>query len=116
MDRRESAWAMPAGDVLDTAEVMDVPLLGLVAAGEPYQAFAVEESLSVPTTLWGGKQVFGLRVRGNSMVDEGIQNGDYLIIEPRAAAENGQTVVAEIDGCVTVKRYFRTPDGDIRLQ
>ena len=87
-----------------------------MAAGEPYQAFALDETLRVPTTLWGGKSVFALRVQGNSMIDEGIHNGDYLIVEPRATADNGQTVVAEIDGCVTVKKYFREANGQVRLQ
>ncbi len=95
---------------------MTIPLLGVVAAGQPYQAFAVEETLSVPSVLWGGKRVFALHVRGSSMIDEGIHHGDYLIVEPRAAADNGQTVVAEIDGCVTVKKYFCDADGTVRLQ
>src|SRR5574337_1313777 len=50
------------------------------------------------------------------MIDEGIHHGDYLIVEPCSTAENGQTVVAEIDGCVTVKKYHRDPNGDVRLQ
>lgn len=95
---------------------MTIPLLGVVAAGQPYQAFAVEETLSVPSALWGGKRVFALHVRGSSMIDEGIHHGDYLIVEPRAAADNGQTVVAEIDGCVTVKKYFCDTEGTVRLQ
>ncbi|HVM97353.1 MAG TPA: S24 family peptidase, partial [Candidatus Acidoferrales bacterium] len=95
---------------------MEIPLLGLVAAGEPYQAFPLDETLAVPTTLWGGKQVFALRVRGSSMIDEGIHHGDYLIVEPRQTADNGATVVAEVDGAVTVKKYFREADGAIRLQ
>jgi len=100
----------------EMSQTVDIPLLGVVAAGQPYQAFAVDDTLTVPTTLWGGKDVFALRVRGTSMIDEGIHNGDYLIVEPRATADNGQTVVAEIDGAVTVKKFFREPDGAIRLQ
>jgi repressor LexA len=107
--------ATPAA-AFDVCDTIDVPLLGDVAAGEPYHAFAVEETLAVPATLWGDKQVFALRVRGNSMIDEGIHNGDYLIVQPRVVAENGQTVVAEIDGGVTVKKLFRESDGSIRLQ
>ncbi len=100
----------------EMSQTVEIPLLGAVAAGEPYHAFAVDDTLTVPTTLWGGKEVFALRVRGTSMIDEGIHNGDYLIVEPRAAADNGQTVVAEIDGAVTVKKFYREPDGAIRLQ
>jgi repressor LexA len=111
-----SGWAIADDDGFEFCEMKEVPLLGSVAAGEPFQAFAIDETLSVPTTLWGGRSVFALRVQGNSMIDEGIHNGDYLIVEPRATADNGQTVVAEIDGCVTVKKYFREGDGEVRLQ
>jgi len=116
MDAEHSGWALTVADDFEVCKMEEIPLLGVVAAGEPYQAFAVDETLNVPTTLWGGKSVFALRVQGNSMIDEGIHNGDYLIVEPRNTAENGQTVVAEVDGCVTVKKYFRESDGQIRLQ
>ena len=116
MDAGQGGWAVTEAEDLEFCAMAEIPLLGVVAAGEPYQAFAVDETLSVPTTLWGGKSVFALRVQGNSMIDEGIHNGDYLIVEPRATADNGQTVVAEIDGCVTVKKYFREADGQVRLQ
>lgn len=115
MDGAYNAWA-EADEAFEWCDMTDIPLLGVVAAGEPYHAFPIEETLSVPTTLWGGKQVFALRVRGNSMIDEGIHNGDYIIVEPRQTAENGQTVVAEIDGAVTVKKYHRETDGSIRLE
>lgn len=114
-----AAWAVEAVEIDESFEwcdLVDIPLLGTVAAGRPYQAFRIEETLGVPTTLWGGKSVFALRVRGNSMIDEGIHNGDYLIVEPRPVAENGQTVVAEIDGGVTVKKFYREADGQVRLQ
>lgn len=116
MEAEDISRALAADDTFELCATMAIPLLGVVAAGEPYQAFAIDETLSVPTTLWGGKHVFALRVRGDSMVDEGIHNGDYIIVEPRTAAENGQTVVAEIDGCVTVKKYYRGSDGQVRLQ
>ncbi|MCK6553726.1 hypothetical protein L6Q96_03945 [Candidatus Binatia bacterium] len=105
-----------ADELMELVDVMDIPLLGAVAAGRPYRAFPVADTLAVPTTLWGGKQVFALRVRGDSMIDEGIHDGDFLIVEPRPTADNGQTVVAEVDGCVTVKKYFREADGSVRLQ
>jgi hypothetical protein len=78
--------------------------------------FSVEESLDVPESLWRGRKVFALRVRGQSMIDAGIRDGDYLIVEPSESAENGRTVVAEIDGHVTVKKLFRSPSGQVRLQ
>src|SRR6266852_5067931 len=93
-----------------------VPLLGTVAAGLPFQASPVEGTLELPAGLWGGRTVFALRARGSSMIDEGIRDGDYLIVEPRETAEVGQTVVAEVDGGVTVKRLCREKDGRLRLQ
>ena len=93
-----------------------IPLLGEVAAGKPLEMFSVEDSLDVPESLWHGRKVFALRVRGQSMVDAGIRDGDYLIVEPCDTADNGRTVVAEIDGHVTVKKLFRSPGGQVRLQ
>src|SRR4029077_11615679 len=72
--------------------------------------------IKLPSGLWNGRNVFALRVRGTSMIDEGIRDGDYLIVEPRETAESGQTVVAEVDGGVTVKRLFREKTGRLRLQ
>jgi hypothetical protein len=93
-----------------------IPLLGEVAAGRPLEMFSVEESLEVPESLWRGRKVFALRVRGQSMVEAGIHDGDYLIVEPCEAPDNGRTVVAEIDGRITVKKLFRSPGGQVRLQ
>lgn len=97
-------------------ETVDIPLMGHVAAGHPFEAFELYDTLAVPAGIWPARKVFALRVRGTSMIDEGIHDGDYLIVEPRDTAENGQTVVAEVDGGVTVKKFFRTPDGQVRLQ
>jgi len=95
---------------------VSIPLLGEVAAGQPLEMFTVEDSLDVPESLWHGRKVFALRVRGQSMIDAGIRDGDYLIVEPRDTADDGRTVVAEIDGHVTVKKLFRSPSGQVRLQ
>lgn len=116
MQGSQSSALVDAANDFECCDTVEIPLLGVVAAGAPYEAGALEETLNVPTTLWGGRRVFALRVRGHSMIDEGIHNGDYLIVEPRPTAENGQTVVAEIDGCVTVKKYYREADGQVRLQ
>jgi hypothetical protein len=95
---------------------VSIPLLGEVAAGKPLEMFSVEESLEVPESLWHGRKVFALRVRGQSMIDAGIRDGDYLIVEPCDTADDGRTVVAEIDGHVTVKKLFRSASGQVRLQ
>jgi len=93
-----------------------IPLLGTIAAGSPLPAFQVLESIDVPGGSWQHREVFALRVRGSSMVDDGILDGDYLVVAPRADIRDGQTVVAEIDGHATVKRFYRQQDGSIRLQ
>jgi hypothetical protein len=105
---------------LDEAWIMEgtiaIPLLGEVAAGRPIEMFSVEETLDVPESMWQGRKVFALRVRGQSMIDAGIHDGDYLIVEPTETADDGRTVVAEVDGQVTVKKLFRAPGGQVRLQ
>ena len=108
--------------MLDTDEswvaegTVRIPLLGDVAAGRPLEVFSVEENLDVPESLWNGRRVFALRARGQSMIDAGIRDGDYLIVEPCEVADNGRTVVAEIDGRVTVKKIYRADNGQIRFQ
>src|SRR5438128_982806 len=98
----------------------DVPLLGDVAAGLPFESLPVHGVIELPPGLWNGRKVFALRVRGTSMIDEGIRDGDYLIVEPHETATStqmvGQMVVAEVDGGVTVKRLVRETDGRLRLQ
>jgi SOS regulatory protein LexA len=93
-----------------------IPLLGTIAAGSPLPAFQVLESIDVPGGSWQHREVFALRVRGSSMVDDGILDGDYLVVAPRTDIRDGQTVVAEIDGHATVKRFYRQRDGTVRLQ
>src|SRR5438094_9432218 len=104
----KAGWEAVAVEV---GSAVTIPLLGTVAAGLPFQAFPVEGTLELPAGLCGGRTVFALRARGSSMSDEGIRDGDYLIVEPRETAEVGQTVVAEVAGCVPVKRRCRWTGG-----
>ena len=92
-----------------------VPLLGLVAAGRPIEPFPNEESIEVPATLLGKGDHFVLRVRGESMVEDGILDGDYVVVAKRAKAESGQTVVALVRGEATLKRYY-VEGARVRLQ
>ena len=86
----------------------EIPLLGVVAAGHPIEAVLNHESVVIPPDMLGRTRTFALRVRGDSMIDEQIRDGDYLIVESRETAENGQTVVALVDGNdATVKRFYR---------
>ncbi|WP_406108956.1 transcriptional repressor LexA [Micromonospora globbae] len=92
-----------------------VPLLGAIAAGTPILAEEhVEEVLSLPTELVGRGTLFALRVRGDSMVEAGIVDGDVIVVRQQAVADNGDIVAAMIDGEATVKQY-RTRDGHVEL-
>ena len=84
-----------------------VPLLGLIAAGRPIEAIENPEPIEVPESLLGPGERYALRVRGDSMIEDGIQDADIVLVRRAARAENGQTVVAVVDGEATLKRFFR---------
>jgi len=99
--------------------MIDVPLLGRVAAGTPLLATEnIEDSVRIDSFLLGGsggKEVFALRVKGESMIDDGIYDGDFLFVRKAPSASAGDIVVALIEDEATVKRYF--PEGDrVRFQ
>ena len=86
----------------------EIPLLGIVSAGQPIEAILSYEAVRVPRDMMGRERTFALRVRGDSMIDEQIRDGDFIVVESRQTAENGQTVVALIDGNdATVKRFHQ---------
>ncbi len=91
----------------------ELPLMGLVAAGTPTQAVEQEERLSF-SDLFGSPEHFALQVRGQSMIEDHIDDGDYVVIRRQETAENGERVVAMIDNEVTLKRFHREK-GQIRL-
>jgi repressor LexA len=98
------------------AGAVDIPLLGSVAAGAPIEAVSHPDTISVPAELVGRRRAFALRVKGDSMIDEHICDGDTVILEARETARSGETVVALVRGQdVTLKKFHR--DGPrIRLQ
>jgi repressor LexA len=99
-----------------TDDDSELPLLGLVAAGQPIEAVLTHETVSVPRDMIGRGRMFALRVRGDSMIEENIQDGDVIIVNSQQTAENGQVVVALIDGnFATVKKFYRETDF-IRLE
>ncbi len=99
----------------ESATMIDIPLLGWVAAGVPVDLFENKESISVPANMVL-KNSYALRVRGESMVDDNIQDGDVIVIQKRESAENGQSVIAMINGeQVTLKKFYVEREG-IRLQ
>ena len=91
---------------------VSLPLLGIVAAGAPIEAMEVAETFDVPQDLVSGSgESYVLRVRGESMIDEQIRDGDYVIVESRSHARNGETVVALIRGSeATLKKFYLRGD------
>lgn len=101
-----------------TAKATEVPLLGKVAAGLPIESLMHEETLAVPDGMLPRRGPnYALRVSGNSMVDEHICDGDYVVVHGRPTAENGEMVIALVNGAeATVKTFYREAGGWIRLQ
>lgn len=96
-------------------ELTDLPLLGYVTAGEPVLLSEENEKVSVPSNMVRTNS-YALRVRGHSMIDDNIEDGDIVVIEKRETACNGESVVAMINGeTVTLKKFYVERDG-IRLQ
>ena len=96
---------------INSAEENEIPLLGIVAAGQPIEAILSHDTVPVPKDMQGRGRTFALRVRGDSMIEENIQDGDIIIVASQKTAENGQVVVALIDGnYATVKKFYREPD------
>ena len=91
-------------------------MLGTVAAGAPIEAVENNETISVPDDFIRRDNTFCLRVKGDSMIEDGIRDGDYIIVEGRDSADNGETVVALIGNEATVKKFYRESGGQIRLQ
>jgi repressor LexA len=98
-------------------ETLNLPVMGEIAAGQPIEAYEdAAETLDVPASLEARPDSYVLRVRGKSMIDALIDDGDFVIVQPQATARDGDIVVALLeDNGVTLKRYFREEDR-IRLQ
>lgn len=94
-----------------------LPLLGNIAAGAPIEAVENREELDLETMFQSKHGVYVLRIRGESMIDDHLCDGDYVVIERRETAKNGEQIVALIDGQeATLKRYFKESGGKVRLQ
>lgn len=115
--KRDRPVHIPGFETLElaSAEMTTVPLLGWITAGQPVEFNEDNQRVSVPASMVR-RNCYALKVRGHSMVDDNIQDGDIVIIEKRESAENGQSVVAMINGeRVTLKKFYVERDG-IRLQ
>jgi repressor LexA len=110
LKRQEAAHETAAPPALST------PLLGTIAAGRPIEAFPNQESLSFKDFL-GAKDVFALEVRGDSMIEDHILEGDYVLVEKTDQYRDGEIVVALVEGSEsTLKRFYREPGNKARLQ
>ncbi|MCL4820574.1 MAG: transcriptional repressor LexA [Vicinamibacteria bacterium] len=98
-------------------QAVELPLLGRIAAGVPIEAVEAAETIYVPEDLVGRTDTYVLQVAGDSMIEEQIRDGDYVIVERRENARDGEMVVALVDGeRATLKKLYRESDGRVRLQ
>ncbi|OGD61969.1 repressor LexA [Candidatus Berkelbacteria bacterium RIFOXYA2_FULL_43_10] len=96
-------------------DICNIPLEGMIDAGKPIEAIRTNETIDIPKDMMG-KKTFALRVRGDSMVEDGILDGDYVIIEQTSSAHDGEIVVALVDNAnATLKRFYNEKN-QIRLQ
>jgi repressor LexA len=102
---------------MDVSRSMGLPILGLVAAGQPIEAVTGHaETLEVPAFMVGRRNSYVLQVKGQSMEDEGINSGDFVVVQEKEVPSNGDMVIALINGGeATLKRYYKEK-GHIRLQ
>lgn len=101
---------------LTRREMVNVPMIGRVAAGEPILATQnIENYFPIPAEFMPNGEVFMLRIKGDSMINAGILDGDWIVVEKRNTARNGEIVVALVDDSATVKTFYKE-NGHIRLQ
>lgn len=103
-------------DDAEPARAIEVPLLGRIAAGQPIDVVPGEDFVAVPEVLTRRGPNYVLRVNGSSMIEDGIHDGDFVVVHQRERAENGEMVVALVSGEATLKRFYRDGDGRICLQ
>ena len=114
---RYQARSIEVNGMPEAALLTQLPLAGTIAAGAPIEAVEEREVLDLSELIQGRAEPFLLRVRGESMIDEHIRDGDYVICERRNTAANGETVVAVLpSGDATLKKFYLERDGRIRLQ
>ena len=105
-----------ASSVHDNDQIQSLPVIGCVAAGQPILAVQnIEDELALPSAFLGEGSHFILRVRGESMIQAGILNGDYIVVRQQPDANNGDIVVAMVEEEATVKRFYKE-NGHFRLQ
>lgn len=102
--------------VMKLGKTIELPLVGLITAGEPIEAIEERETIGVPADLVRDENAYVLRVKGESMIDEGIWSGDYVVVERNHSPQNGDVVVALLNNAyVTLKKFYKEANR-IRLQ
>ena len=110
------AISLTSGSRAEAMETVEVPIVGYVTAGTPILAIEnVEDYIPLPQAMLGHGEHYVLKIRGESMINAGIMDGDYVVVRKQAVAHNGEIVVAMIEDEATVKRYYRE-NGIFRLQ
>jgi repressor LexA len=113
-NRSRALELVPSGMAVRAVEL---PLLGRVAAGSPIEAITGTETVFVPEDMVGRRDTYVLQVKGDSMIDEQIRDGDYVIVEDRTSVRDGEMVIALIGGeSATLKKLYREGEGRVRLQ
>jgi repressor LexA len=113
-NRSRALELVPSGMAVRAVEL---PLLGRVAAGSPIEAISGTETVFVPEDMVGRRDTYVLQVKGDSMIDEQIRDGDYVIVEDRTSVRDGEMVIALVGGdSVTLKKLYREGEGRVRLQ
>lgn len=114
--QQHPTWSPELDEIeADTAELVEIPLLGTITAGQPIERIETRDLVQVPANMVR-KNTYALQVSGHSMIDDNIQDGDIIVVEKQITAENGQSVVALINNeQVTLKKFYIEADG-IRLQ
>jgi repressor LexA len=114
-ENRKRAIELVDFDSNETDDITRLPLLGKVAAGRPIEAIETRDYVEIPRSLLRqGGEYFALTVKGDSMIEDCIMEGDYVIIKRQASAANGQTVVAIVDNQATIKRFYQR-GGNVEL-
>ena len=99
-----------------SVKAVELPLLGRVAAGSPIEAITASETIFVPEDMVGRRDTYVLQVKGDSMIDEQIRDGDWVVVEDRKSADNGEMVIALVGGQdATLKKFYKEA-GRVRLQ
>jgi len=115
-EARSLQLVQPAEEEFDSAHAVGLPIMGMIAAGQPIETISGHtETLEVPPFMVGRKHSYVLQVRGESMKDAGVMDGDYVVIQEKQEPSRGDMIVALVNGEATLKRYYKEKD-HIRLQ